>query len=97
MYHNRLSDLIHDGYAADPVTFKETFEVRNELETAAVYRIRPKWNFKEFLTDWSRLGDNKDWKGVSWLEIKTEVMNNGPYRKSSWYKKFQKKGKNLLK
>ena len=99
MYHNRLSDFIHDGFAADPVTFKETFEVRNELETAVVYRIRPKWNFKELHTDWSRLGgDDKDWKGVSWLEIKTEVMNGGPYRKTSeWYKKLKKKGKNLLK
>ena len=76
MYHNRLSDFIHDGFAADPVTFKETFEVRNELETAVVYRIRPKWNFKELHTDWSRLGgDDKDWKGVSWLEIKTEVIS----------------------
>ena len=44
--------------------------MRNELETAAVYRIRPKWNFKEFHTDWSRIGgDNKDDKddhGLSW-------------------------------
>ena len=70
----------------------------NELETASVYRIRPKWNFKEFYTDWSRIGgDNKDDHGLSWLEIKTEVMKDGSYRKEEWYKKLKKKGKNLLK
>ena len=62
----------------------------NELETAAVYRIRPKWNKIETYTDWSFVGEH------SWKELKSEVMK-GHYRKSAWYKKLEKKDKTLLK
>ena len=59
MYHNRLSDLVHDGFSLDE-NYTETFEVMNELESAAVYRIRPRWNPKDQLNDWSRVG-NESW------------------------------------
>ena len=81
-FHNRLSDLIHSGFSLDENN-KETFEVMNELESAAIYRIRPNWNSKDFLTDWSLVG------GVPWQERKSEVMLKG-FKKNQWYKKLGK-------
>jgi hypothetical protein len=59
-FHNRLSDFIHSGFALDDKN-QETFEVRNELESAAVFRIRPNWNTKQdIIADWAFVGN------VSW-------------------------------
>ena len=55
-YQNRLADFIHSGFYNDPEDGSEKFKVMNELESAAVYRIRPNWNQKDFLTDWSLVG-----------------------------------------
>ena len=67
-YQNRLADFIHFGYYSDPKDGSEKFEVMNQLESAAVYRIRPKWNERDFLTDWSLI------KGVPWQTRKADVM-----------------------